>query len=238
MFTRSLLILTFLFSSLSIYSQQDSSLVPEKIIIGITETPPFIQKDSKGYSGLSIASWNLVNEQIQLDYEYREYSNLGELLEAIKNAEVDFSINPITVTDNRMKSMEFSQPYFISHTGIAQRIESRLWNQIGNFFSWEFFSAVALLLIVILIFGILVWFFERKRNKEEFGGNFRGIMQGFWWSAVTMTTVGYGDKSPRTTGGRVVGLVWMFMAVIIISSYFFFFGINFFTKNYIKIFFI
>ena len=219
MFTRSLLILTFLFSSLSIYSQQDSSLVPEKIIIGITETPPFIQKDSKGYSGLSIASWNLVNEQIQLDYEYREYSNLGELLEAIKNAEVDFSINPITVTDNRMKSMEFSQPYFISHTGIAQRIESRLWNQIGNFFSWEFFSAVALLLIVILIFGILVWFFERKRNKEEFGGNFRGIMQGFWWSAVTMTTVGYGDKSPRTTGGRVVGLVWMFMAVIIISSF-------------------
>ena len=44
-------------------------------------------------------------------------------------------------------------------------------------------------------------------------------MQGFWWSAVTMTTVGYGDKSPRTTGGRIIGLIWMFMAVIIISSF-------------------
>jgi len=33
-----------------------------------------------------------------------------------------------------------------------------------------------------------------------------------------MTTVGYGDKSPRTPGGRIIGLIWMFMAIIIISS--------------------
>ncbi|MDT0651887.1 ion channel, partial [Autumnicola edwardsiae] len=53
---------------------------------------------------------------------------------------------------------------------------------------------------------------------EEFGNGTRGILQGFWWSAVTMTTVGYGDKSPRTTGGRVIGFIWMFMAIIMISS--------------------
>jgi polar amino acid transport system substrate-binding protein len=30
---------------------------------------------------------------------------------------------------------------------------------------------------------------------------------------------GYGDKAPRTFAGRVVGLVWMFAAIIIISSF-------------------
>jgi len=34
-----------------------------------------------------------------------------------------------------------------------------------------------------------------------------------------MTTVGYGDKAPRTFMGRLIGIVWMFVAVIVISSF-------------------
>jgi ABC-type amino acid transport substrate-binding protein len=34
-----------------------------------------------------------------------------------------------------------------------------------------------------------------------------------------MTTVGYGDKSPRSLGGRIVALIWMFAAIIVISSF-------------------
>ncbi len=212
----------FLFIFLSLFqgiAQTDSIPSSEKFIIGITVTPPFVEKHAQGYSGLSIASWKLVNEQIQVEYEFREYEDLESLLLAVEKGAVDFSVNPITVTDHRMKNMDFSQPYFISHTSVAQRHESSFLKHIKNLFSWDFFSIVSLLLIVIFIFGFLVWLFERKKNEEEFGGGFRGVMQGFWWSAVTMTTVGYGDKSPRTSGGRIIGLIWMFMAVIIISSF-------------------
>ncbi|TRO66522.1 transporter substrate-binding domain-containing protein [Christiangramia sabulilitoris] len=215
----SILVLAILFFISGFAHQSDSLPGNKKLIIGITEAPPFVVKRHNGYSGLSISSWKMVNEQLQAGYEFREYANLQDLLNAVENAEVDLSVNPITVTDKRMTRMDFTQPYFISHTSVAKRKESTFLKQIKKFFSWEFFSVVGLLLLVILIFGILVWFFERKKNKEEFGGNLRGIMQGFWWSAVTMTTVGYGDKSPRTTGGRIIGLIWMFMAVIIISSF-------------------
>jgi len=34
-----------------------------------------------------------------------------------------------------------------------------------------------------------------------------------------MTTVGYGDKAPKTIGGRVVALIWMFAALIMISGF-------------------
>lgn len=216
----SLLFLIFLSFTIHSFSQEPDSLkITKKLVIGITETPPFVEKRPQGYAGLSIASWKMVNEQLQVAYEFKEYENLGSLLDGVERGEVDMSVNPITVTDNRMKRMNFSQPYFISHTSVAKKKESTFLKHIKNIFSWNFFSVIALLLLVIFIFGILVWFFERKKNHEEFGGSFKGIMQGFWWSAVTMTTVGYGDKSPKTTGGRIIGLIWMFMAVIIISSF-------------------
>lgn len=214
-----LLIIISLLSFQGSSQETDSLKIQKKLIIGITETPPFVEKRPQGYAGLSIASWKMVNEQLQVEYEFKEYEDLGSLLKGIENGDVDLSVNPITVTDNRMKRMNFSQPYFISHTSVLKKKESTFLKHLKNFFSWDFFSVIALLLFVIFIFGILVWIFERKKNSDEFGGDFKGIMQGFWWSAVTMTTVGYGDKSPRTTGGRIVGLIWMFMAVIIISSF-------------------
>jgi ABC-type amino acid transport substrate-binding protein len=33
-----------------------------------------------------------------------------------------------------------------------------------------------------------------------------------------MTTVGYGDKAPATPLGRILGLIWMFASIIIISG--------------------
>ena len=63
-----------------------------------------------------------------------------------------------------------------------------------------------------------MWLFERKRNKEMFGQGIKGLGAGFWWSAVTMTTVGYGDKAPVTAAGRTIGFIWMFAAILLISG--------------------
>lgn len=213
-----LLFITLFFLNINVTAQD--SLVPTtgKFIIGITPTPPFVVEEREGFGGISIRSWEMVNDKLEAEYEYRVYDSLGELLAAVENAEVDFSINPITVTDQRMLIMDFSQPYFISHTAMAQKSGSRIWGYITNILSWNFISALLILIGVIFIFGLLVWLFERKKNQEQFGGGLKGIYQGFWWSAVTMTTVGYGDKSPLTLGGRVIGFIWMFMAIIMISS--------------------
>jgi voltage-gated potassium channel Kch len=46
-----------------------------------------------------------------------------------------------------------------------------------------------------------------------------GIGHGIWWAMVTLTTVGYGDKAPKTAGERIVALIWMIFSIIFIASF-------------------
>ena len=105
------LLLLFLVFSLHIYAQESQYSIkstPKTYKIGIQLTPPFVTQNPNGtYDGLSIKSWNLVNESLDYTFEYKEYTTLTALLNAVESGEVDFSINPITVTDSRMQKMDF-----------------------------------------------------------------------------------------------------------------------------------
>jgi len=46
---------------------------------------------------------------------------------------------------------------------------------------------------------------------------FQSIPDAMWWCIVTITTVGYGDTYPRTTAGRAVACVAMFIGIVIIA---------------------
>ena len=61
-----------------------------------------------------------------------------------------------------------------------------------------------------------IYFFER----EVPGTNFQSIFHSMWWAVVTLTTVGYGDVYPQTTGGRIfTGMILLIgLGVIAIPS--------------------
>ena len=46
---------------------------------------------------------------------------------------------------------------------------------------------------------------------------FHSIITGFWWSVITMSTVGYGDYAPKTALGKVVGSICALTGILIIS---------------------
>jgi voltage-gated potassium channel len=49
--------------------------------------------------------------------------------------------------------------------------------------------------------------------ERQEGTNIKSAEEAIWWSIATMTTVGYGDKYPVTTEGRVIGIALMICGV-------------------------
>ena len=73
------------------------------------------------------------------------------------------------------------------------------------------FSLVAVLFYVSLLW--LLVFFE-SRNATS---NIKNLFDAFWYSVVTLTTVGYGDRFPITLGGRIVSIVFLLSSVGILG---------------------
>lgn len=194
---------------------------PEKLVVGVKITPPFIMKTMDGtYTGLSFDLWNEIAEEMGIRYTVKEYDLKG-LEKALVNKEIDICINPLTVTESRLEKFEFTQPFFISSLGVATsaKRKNKSYIILSNFLSWDFLKMIGILVGSIMLFGFLVWLAERGNNPDHFEHGWQGLWDGFWWSAVTMTTVGYGDKSPKTFIGRIISLVWMFSAIVIISGF-------------------
>lgn len=199
-----------------------SGQVTDTLMIGIKVSPPFVIQDLDGsYRGLSVALWEGINAELQLPYRYVEYSDEIGIIRALDYGDIDLSINPLTNSPQRMGKFEVTQPFYISNIGVAITTSSQSQFRIfiNNFFSGAFLNIVFLLLVILLFFGTLLWLLERRYNKYQFRPGIMGLLDGLWWAAVTMTTVGYGDKAPKTAAGRAIAIIWMFTAVIIISSF-------------------
>ena len=72
----------------------------------------------------------------------------------------------------------------------------------------------ALALIVLATGSVLVLQFESQSPHA----NIKSGWDALWYSIVTITTVGYGDRYPVTMGGRIAAIFIMLMGVGIIGA--------------------
>ena len=199
-------------------------LLAQELVVGTRAAPPFViaaPDTERGWEGISIALWQQVAEDLGLEYRYEEVATAPGLVAGVEKGTLDLAIAATTLTEAREARVDFSHPFYTSGFGIAVRADGDGWiERLRGLFSIEFLFAVAALLGLLGFVGTFFWLAERRGNPEEFDPHpVRGLGDGLWFSAVTMTTVGYGDKAPRTVAGRVVALVWMFAALLLTSTF-------------------
>ncbi len=68
------------------------------------------------------------------------------------------------------------------------------------------------ILMITLISAVLIAFLEGTVNPQ-----FRSFGDSVWWVFVTISTVGYGDKVPETTAGRLIAVTIMLLGIALLS---------------------
>ncbi|MBD3347023.1 MAG: transporter [Chitinivibrionales bacterium] len=66
---------------------------------------------------------------------------------------------------------------------------------------------------VILLSSFVVFLIERNRNE-----GFVSFFDSLWWTIVTISTVGYGDRLPNSTIGRVVAILTIFLGIAMMGT--------------------
>lgn len=70
-------------------------------------------------------------------------------------------------------------------------------------------AALMIMLTMLLFASTLLWTVEQQAQPEDFAS----IPHAMWWAISTLTTVGYGDVTPITALGRMIGGVVMVIGI-------------------------
>jgi polar amino acid transport system substrate-binding protein len=205
-----------------------TALPKQKLIVGIAVGPPFDFRQADGsWTGISVELWRQIAEELSLEYEFRE-TNLSGTFFGLTQGWLDVSVGPLTITASREEVCDFTHPYFTSSLAVAVPATHLPWTlrYLAALFDfslwWAIFRIVFGLLLFMAFVALLVWLCERRANPSQFGGGgrvARGFGSALWWSASTMTSVGCGDVSPRTVRGRAIAVIWMFVSLVLVSTF-------------------
>ena len=194
----------------------------DTLIVGTKESPPFSMKDKEGkWTGISIELWQRIADKLGLKYQFKELP-ITLMLESVTDGSLDAAVAAFTITSEREKQLDFSHSFYSTGIGIVvvEKEQKSYFGAVKSLASFRFLKEAFSLAGLLFVIGFLIWLLEHKRNPAHFENRaVKGVFSGFWWSAVTMTTVGFGDKVPRTVAGRLLGIVWMFSGIILISSF-------------------
>jgi len=185
----------------------------------VYDVPPYGHAEPDGsISGVSVALWRRAAEALGRDYRLIPVADMKALIDGVARSDYDAAIGAITITPERLAQVDFSYPAHRSGVAVAVRKESGAVAAFRTYASVvaELSPLIAITLVSLVAMGVAMWFAE-KRMRSSHESAVGSLRDGVYWAVVTMTTVGYGDKTPKTGSGRVIAILWMLASVALVS---------------------
>jgi polar amino acid transport system substrate-binding protein len=194
----------------------------ESLRVAVYNVPPYGYVDADGsISGVSVDLWRRVAEQMEWHYQLIPISEMESILSGLEQGRFDAAIGAITITPERAARVDFSYLAHRSGVAIALKKETGLIFALVSYGAAvsELVPLIIITLTLLMLIGIAMWLVEQRSRFAAQGSESSvvSLRDGIYWAVVTMTTVGYGDKTPKTTLGRAVAALWMLSSLVLVS---------------------
>nr|CAD1844684.1 unnamed protein product [Ananas comosus var. bracteatus] len=159
---------------------------------------------------------------------YREFiSEAPDLVAKVVSGELDAAIGDIAIVTNRTRIVDFTQPYIESGLVVlapVKRLNSNAWAFLQPF-TVRMWCITGLFLLVV---GSVIWILEHRINDEFRGPPKKQLITIFciFFNLINLSFSSFfffffhsSEENTVSTLGRAVLIIWLFVVLIIQSSY-------------------
>ncbi|MCL7023599.1 hypothetical protein MKW94_018708 [Papaver nudicaule] len=188
--------------------------------------PDFVTEDQdthemKGYCiDVFNAALNLIPYEVPYKFQVfgdgRLNPDYDELVKMVADDVIDAAIGDITIITNRTTFADFTQPYAANGLVIVvpiKNMKSSAWVYLKPF-TVEMWCVTAGFFLLI---GVVIWILEHRINDDFRGSPRRQVITMLLFSLSTLFKTNQEDTV--STLGRMVMMVWLFLLMVITSSY-------------------
>ena len=152
-----------------IYDTAWSGQPPQSVRVATRIVAPFVFEEDGKLTGFSIDLWRSIAAELMLESKFSINRSVQELLSNVESEKSDVGIAAISITAERSKSLDFSQPMFDSGLQILVRSQAGKAHWLSGLLAIVWSSAIvpliAAIVLIILVPAHLIWWFERRHRR-------------------------------------------------------------------------
>jgi polar amino acid transport system substrate-binding protein len=171
-------------------------------------------------TGFSVDLLNAVAEELDLSITYVRKDGFSEMLEVVQDGSVDAALANISITAERERLMDFSQPIFESGVQVMMASQANTSSAILKaLFTRQIGLAVLAALVLLFGGGMLMWVFERHKQPYFDRSARDAAFPAFWWALNLVVNGGFEERVPQSRGGRFFAVVLVISSLFIVSIF-------------------
>jgi len=196
-----------------------AALPTDEIPVAIRPGEPFVIEQDQEISGFSIDLWHAIATELGLRSRFVMYRTVPDQLGSVAKGEATLAISTISITSEREKTFEFSQPMFRSGLAIMVPNGGGELDLLGQFLTLDMLKGVGIFFLILIIPTHLIWLLARGTDQglPISRSYFPGIFEAVFWCMESMG--GAAQEFPRRIVARIVAVVWIYAGLVFVTIF-------------------